>query len=54
MVKSDKPAYRVKFHDGPEEFYLNKHHKYTHKEIEHGVPERYLTNPALKVLKLQR
>ena len=53
MKTSDKPAYKVKFHDGPCDFYLQKHPKYTKVEIENGVHERYLTHPALKVLKLQ-
>ena len=32
---------------------LQKHPKYAKVEIQNGVHERYLTHPALKVLKLQ-
>ena len=52
MRGSDKPAFTLKFHDCSTPFYLEQHPNYTQEEIDAGVPERYLKNPQVKVLRL--
>ena len=52
MRGSDKPAFTLKFHDCSTPFYLEQHPNYTQEEIDTGVPERYLKNPQVKVLRL--
>ena len=52
VLRSDKPAFSLKFHDCTTPFYLEQHPNYTAEEKEAGVDERYLQNPGVKVLQL--
>jgi hypothetical protein len=54
VLRSDYPAFSLKFHDCTTPFYLEQHPNYTQEEKEAGVPVRYLQNPDVKVLQLGR